>query len=216
MWINDQYSYAYNNGVRSAVVSATVGTTTAYVVLANQYPQTWYNIVSGCLNNNSGSHCWLADSIISQLTDNMPYTVKLCSENATSLANNPTACTARQTYTGSIGKKPLLKSQLSDALFPSLTTPSSLSLSGMGWNDGFVQVNWTNATQGPPVYFVQLGWWDGMNEKRSEQDVTSTTTSVNIDTLGTTTPPQWAWIWISSGGIAGDVQYSAEWKFNQQ
>ena len=214
MYFNDNYSYGYNQGVRSMVVSVVVGTTTRYVVLGNQYPQPWYKIQSGCLSSGGGSQCWLDDAVISQITDNTPYTVRLCSTNTATVVSDPASCTALQTYTSTVGKKPLLKTQLTNAMFPTLTTPSSMSRTGMGWNDGFVQVTWTNPAQGGTVERVELGWFDGVNQMWSDQDLYgTTTTSVNLDTLGMTTVPQSAWLHMSRWGHEGEVTFSSNWSF---
>ncbi len=215
MWMDDNYSYAYNQGVRSAVVSAVVGTTTGYVVLGNQFPDTWYSIQSGICANTGGNHCWLDNAIISQMVDFGSYTVKLCSEDAAALASNPMACTALQTYVGAIGKKPLLNTQLTNAMFPTLITPSSLSVSGMGWDDGFVQISWSNPAQGLKVDHVDLQWPTATGYGKAQQDFQGTSlTSVNLDTAGQTTVPTNAGLWMSGWDDANNVQYSSSWSFN--
>jgi hypothetical protein len=213
IWINDRYSYAYDHGVRSAVVSVVTGSGTTDVVLGNgAYPQTWFDLESGCLDNNYGNHCWLSDGTISQIADYATYTLKLCSNDAATIALDPASCTALQTYTGALGKKPLLQSQLNSSLFPTLTTPSSLSVSGMGWSDGYVQITWRNAS-GRAVDHLDLNWLDGMNWMQSYEDNIAGITSVNLDTFGTTTPPQGAGLWMSTNDDGGEVRFSSEWMF---
>jgi hypothetical protein len=135
----------------------------------------------------------------------------LCSQPTASIASNPAACTALQTYTGAIGKKPLLSTQLTNAMFPTLTTPSTLSVSGLGWTDGFIQLNWTNPSASPAIDWVDLGWSTGTGYRQAGQDVAGT--SVNLDVAGQTTTPTNAWLWMSSWNNAGMQQFSSEWQF---
>ncbi len=222
MYFNDDYSYAYDHGVRTVVVSIPTGSGTKNIVLNNQYPQQNFAVVSGqsvCLADSWYEHCWLSDATISQITNYNSYTVKLCSNtDAAALAANPASCTALQTYTAALGKKPILNSQLTSSLFPNLTMPAGLSVANMGWGGSTMHVTWTNGSIGP-MDDVQLNWMDSQNNEMRSEDQTirnTTRTSSYLDTLGQTTAPQWASIYMSGwddSGI-GEVQISASWSFN--
>jgi hypothetical protein len=211
--IDDDYNYAYTRGVRSALITSETGTPMA--VLTNTYPDTWYRIVWGPCTMMVGDHCYMDDYTITNFTDYMPYKVKLCSQEASVVQSNPSACTALKTYSGSTGRRPLFNTQVTNALFPSNISPNTHSRSALNMTSGPVTFNWTNAAQAQADWF-DLWWLDGSNEHEYNQKVRGRT-SVIADTTGTSVTPLWAAFYLGSYDYdyTTKMEYSLEWQFDQ-
>ena len=123
---------------------------------------------------------WLDDTTILTIPDNAVYTIGIYQEVASEVSLSDTPI---ESYTHTIGKRPVLNSDLNASHFPVLITPSSHDESVLNI-PGLMEVRWTN----PPhieVDYMNLGLHqpDGTGYMVST-DVELGDTSATLDTTG--------------------------------
>lgn len=187
--VDDDYNYAYNQGVRSAIVTGP-GLPTDGVLLEHQFPETWLDIYP-----SGGSFYPIDDDLLlSTIPDNAEYTYTLCSESAADLYNGTSTCTVLQTYTETNMKPPLLNSELNASLFASLTDPTSHNASDLNFG-GEINVSWTNPANAD-FEWLHLTWWNSSTKYELGADAEGGSTSATIDATGLPAPDGWAGLFI--------------------
>lgn len=206
-WLDDNYNYAYNQGVNSAIVTGP-GLPVGGVVMDHKFPQTWFSVTSQT-NGSGGSHYYIADdSALGSIPDNAVYTVKLYAESAATVT---TANTSLRTITDYSPKRPYLNSELSAALWPTLTSPTSHSITAANI-PGILNISWTNPA-GAAINHADLNWWDGVKSNQVQTKPATGATSLQIDTSTFGAASSWASLWMS-GTDSANRQISMDWQFN--
>lgn len=189
LFADDDYNYAYNQGVRSVIVTGP-GLPTDGVVLEHQFPETWFSIYP-----SGGVFYPIADdSLLSTIPDNAEYTCTLCSESAADLYNGVATCTVLQEDTDTNMKPPLLNSELNASLFASLTDPTSHNASDLNFG-GKISVSWTNPAN-TDFDFLHLTWWNSSTKYELGADAEGGSTSATLDATGLPAPDGWAGLFI--------------------
>jgi hypothetical protein len=171
----DDSSYAYNNGVRSAVITGP-GLPDTGVVLNHDFPQTRLSPY----NAGSSFYRIADDAAIANIPDNAEYTIELCSEAAADLAADPATCSALQTYAYTIAKRPLANSELSAADFAAITAPTGHALADANIG-GTLDVAWT-LPAGSIVEHVGLSVGNNNTSLEFGEHPMDATTSATLDT----------------------------------
>ena len=179
LWDDDLY--AYNQGVRSAIITGP-GLPATGQILEHYYPEPDLRLYpKGQWGHPSGGWgLWLDDTTILTIPDNAVYTIGIYQEVASEVSLSDTPI---ESYTHTIGKRPVLNSDLNASHFPVLITPSSHDESVLNI-PGLMEVRWTN----PPhieVDYMNLGLHqpDGTGYMVST-DVELGDTSATLDTTG--------------------------------
>ena len=201
-WINDA-EFAYNNGVRSAIISGP-GLPVKGIVLTHMYPKDQFET-----HPNIGNHIIIDDdSILSSIPDDASYTFNFYSEAAdiVSLSNTPLF-----SYTESLRKRPILNSDLDASLFPVLIAPTSHQLSAANI-PGILSISWTipaNIT----IHSASLTWSVHTESYSVAKWLGQGETTATFDTIGYDAPTHWAGIRIE-GNDADDAKFSMRWEFS--
>ena len=207
----DESNYAYDQGVRSSIVTGP-GLPEAGVVYFRDYRYSCFHIYGTQACGNEHIYCIDDDFAISAISDGSVYTTRLYAEDAAvvTLAN-----TALQTYTDTLKKRPLLNSELSASVFPTLTNPSSHNIADLNI-PGEVTISWTNPAN-MTVEEAELGWSSGDTNYYVHNNVSlKGGTSVVLDTTGLPAPDNWAGhLWLSGRDTYGR-NYSLSWGFEAQ
>ena len=201
--LNDNYNYAYNQGVRSAVITGP-GMPPAGVKYDLVFPNTYFMpVAQNYLFNASGLVLApFQDSMIAAIPDNSVYTVKLFSVPTASFTGSEIPIS---TFTEIIPKRPYTNAELqagASTIFPAFTAPTSYALADAHIG-GSLPVSWTN----PSTMFVDnahLNFGDNSgNFQYYENSLTSgIVTATTLDTSSTTvTSPQWANLMIEGMDI---------------
>lgn len=186
----DDSNYAYNQGVRSAIVTGP-GLPTDGLVFMHMFPSTGIRLYP----SGAAFYQITDDSVLETIPDNAEYTIKFCAESAVDLDSGSATCTALQTYTNTIMKPPLLNSELNASMFASITNPTSHNISELNFG-GLIGVNWTEPANTVEVR-ADLNWWtDSSTEYWSGADAEPGDLSAIIDTIGFPPPGSWAGIFI--------------------
>lgn len=199
--------YAYCNGARSAIVTGP-GLPASGLILTHSATNPNFQIYSQ--TNNSTMYALSDDTVIQAIPDNAVYTFNLYAETAdtVSLSNTPlTSGTALN------AKRPLLNSELTAALFPSLTSPGTHALAD-AHIPGVLTVSWT-APAGLTVEQTYLNWTGGGSYNSVGTNVSVGQSTATIDTstfVSGPDPNTQTWLYVS----ASDVylrDYRIDWKF---
>lgn len=204
--LEDDFNFAFNKGVRSAVVRGP-GLPADGVVYEHRFPDPSFGIFG-----SFGVFFIISDdALISAIPDNAEYTFTLCSETAIDLANNGTgSCTVLQTYTDTVIKPPLLNSELNASKFASLTNPSTHNLSSLNFG-GQISVNWTKPanTNSRQVFFI----WSASSTRFSlSVDVEGGGTSAVLDTTDLPVSDGFAGLFVRVGDNFGR-DFNMGWSF---
>jgi hypothetical protein len=203
----DESNYAYNQGVRSTIVTGP-GLPETGLVFFRDYPYSCFHIyeTQNCQDNHI--YCIADDTVISEISDGSVYTTRLYAELA---ANVTLANTALQTYTDTLNKSPVLNSELSASIFPTLTAPASHDIADLNI-PGEVTVSWTNPAN-MTVDEAEISWYVGETNYYVENEVGSEGgTSVVLDATGLPAPEYWAYLWLWGSDDYGR-DYSLSWEF---
>lgn len=206
--IDDDSNYAYDQGVRSAIVTGP-GLPADGVLLAHQFPETSLDLYI----NGGGFYEINDDALIATIPDNAEYTHTLCSEAADDLNNNGhNTCTVLKTYTTIEMKPPLPKSALNASMFATLTSPSSHDLSDLNFGT-LINVSWTN----PVSTFsgeIGLNWMTSGQSFWVDDEGDVSATTATLDTIGLPAPDTgWATIFVRVSDIYGR-DYNRHWWFS--
>jgi hypothetical protein len=112
--------------VASAIISGP-GLPTAGLTLTRQIAYDWFSLPG----QGGDFYTNIDDATIGAIPDNAVYTFKLLNSSSAILA----------TYTKTLRKRPLMRSELSAAIFPSVTAPTAADL--RAFNGGNLTVTWT-------------------------------------------------------------------------
>jgi len=207
--LGDELNYAYNQGVRSAIVTGP-GLPASGVIFEHLFPETQFAIY---LDINKGNFYSVSDdAALSVIQDNAEYVFTLCSESAADLYNNVATCTALQTYTDTVIKPPVLNSELNASMFISLTNPLSHDSTDVNFG-GLINVSWITPENTEPGE-VFLGWTTMGTGYQAFTDPLPGATSVTLDTIGLPAPGvnDWASIFIRTTDIY-DRDFNMGWTF---
>ncbi len=207
--LDDDFKYAYDKGVRSAIVIGP-GLPTDGVLLAHQFPETFI----GLYTNGASFYEITDDALIAAIPDNAEYTYTLCSETADALnTNGHNTCTVLDTYTTITAKPPLPMSALNAAMFPALTSPNSHDLSVLNFG-GLIDVSVSTPVDKSLDDFVDLCWQSSGASYCAGADLVNATAT--IDTIGLPAPDSCfacASIFVRASDIYGR-DFNRHWVFS--
>ncbi|MFH0731129.1 MAG: hypothetical protein V2B19_32895 [Pseudomonadota bacterium] len=180
--IEDEYHYAYDKGVRSAVLRGP-GLPEGGIVYEHRVSQfTLYGNGGSFYSISSSSS--LDDTTIAGIPTNATYTLCLCTQSPNVVSADPSACDRIQTYTTTVAKPPLPVSSLDASMFATLTHPATHLISDFDFG-GVINVSWNKpdgTTSGEVgLYLSPQGSWVS-----SDPDADDISTS--IDTTGFSIP----------------------------
>jgi hypothetical protein len=187
--IGDDFNYAYNQGVRSAIITGP-GLPAEGVVLEHRFPVNDLQIYP------SSRGLYIADdATLSAIMDNAQYLTRLCSEPAADLFNGTATCTTLHAYTTTNMKPPVLGSELSSAMFASLTHPVFHNASELNFG-GQISISWTKPanTENDDISLV---WSNSGTQYELETDLEGNITSaVTLDATGLPEPDSIARLFV--------------------
>ena len=195
--INDRNSYAYDNGVRSAVITGP-GLPVGGVVYAHLFDFTAENEFGVYSSDGSTGGSFYAigktdlpnDSALSSIHDNAEYTFMLCTQTPDVLVSDTSLCSNEFSVTRSVMKPPLPISSLDPSDFAVLTSPASHSLSDFPIGNVF-NVSWTkpaDTRSGEVGLSIDSTW---ISSEPGPDD-----TSTSLDTIGVSDPSFFAGLFI--------------------
>jgi len=209
-YINDNVNYAYNQGVRSAIVTGP-SLPASGVIFEHLFPETQFGIYLD--QNNGNFYTIIDDDALSAIQDNAEYTFTFCPESAAELYDGTATCNALQTYTDTVMKRPVLNADINASMFVSLTEPASHNVSDMNFG-GLININWTvpvNTRSGG----VFLGWRASGVQYQAFADPLPGETSATLDTIGLPAPGagEWSSIFIRVTDEY-DREFNMGWTFD--
>jgi len=203
---NDDSNYAYNQGVRSAVVSGP-GLPSPGLFFEYQSDNTWMSIYG----TSDSSYYGLSDNAIAGIEDDAEYTFTLYADTVDDLMNNGTdSGTALQSFTETIQKPPIPRSLLRPDRFASLTEPSSHFIASLNFG-GPITVRWTNPA-GTISGEVLLAWTSSSKGYQLEDDNQAGKNTVALDSTGLPAPDGGAGLFIRVTDEY-DRDYNLAWFF---
>jgi hypothetical protein len=185
--IDDNYNYAYDNGVRSAIVTGE-GLPAEGLILAHTYPDVKFRIYPGLDGNAYNIN---NDAVLSAFSENETYTINLYTETADSvtLADVPVYSKVK-----TVGYKPYLISEVNESLFPELLSPDSHSISATNI-PGILNVSWNNPS-GIEFPYIVLVWGDGVDKVEVWDHVNKGATTAILDSSTSIVTPLWSFLII--------------------
>jgi len=191
-WLEDQLDYAYNQGVRSAIVTGP-GLPANGLKMELAFPETILKIYQ-FVPPSDGSDYFMSDAVIATIPDNSEYTFRFYTADVAIVTLSDTPV---HTFTQIFAKAPEQVANLSAANFPTITSPTAHNLS-LVHIPGTLTVSWTKPAN-EWVNWVWLGWgdsssWQGIGNNNLSK-VTSTT--LDMTTFSSMTPTAAA-IWMES------------------
>lgn len=191
--INDNYNYAYDQGIRYALVHGpglVEGSEGGYLGQMHGFPDDEFN--NCCLDITS-------DAMALAIPENPEYDIWLFETNEFSTE------TAKQSYKRTIAGKPFLPSELSAEMFPVITQPSSHDVSDLSIG-GDVTIAWNNHAE-CKVNWMELRWCEGetcLSVKKAINDGSeSTTLDTSTNNLGSIT---WANLGFECKDLDGRIR----------
>jgi len=185
----DDYNYAYNQGIRSALVTGP-GLPETGIVLEHKFPKTCFEIYS-----TGGSFYSIAnDSLLATIPNNAEYTFSFYLESAAQLSTDIETYTAVQIDTDTVMIPPVLNSELNASLFATLSQPTSHYISDLNFGAQTI-VNWTKPANTSSSQ-VGLGWSASSTQYWVDEDPEEGGTSVTLDTTGLPAPDGWVGLFI--------------------
>jgi hypothetical protein len=189
LYMDDDYNYAYDQGVRSAIVTGP-GLPAQGVVLTHQFP------INGLgFDEGRGLYPQVDDAILSAIPDNAQYTTQLCPEPAADLAGGSATCSVLHSFTTINMKPPVLNSQLSSSLFASLISPTSHEASGLNFG-GEIAIEWSLPANTESCH-ISLSWWSAGTRYVLEEGLEGDSTSAILDATGLPAPDAIAHLFIT-------------------
>ncbi len=190
-WSEDSNNYAYDQGVRSMIVTGPGFPTDC--IFEHAFPESRFYGSSGC-------DASLTEEQIAEIPDNAEYTVRLFAEESTVVSLDDTPL---HSFTYINPKPPVAPSKLSASSFAALTDPAT-----QGLNDanipGIWDISWTNPAQA--VYgWARIEWsdaagtWYSLEDENGERGKNSAT----FDSTGMPAPDSSAHLWIGVHDIYG-------------
>lgn len=192
--MEDETNLAFDRGARSAFVTGP-GLPVGGVVFKHQFPDPSFHLF---IPSGLGGAFFVIsdDNLISAIPDNAEYTFTLCSDEAEDLVSDGTdTCTVLQAYSETIMKRPLLNSELNASRFPSVTEPTTHSISDLNFG-GEINVSWVNPVNTIPEG-VTLFWSVLSSEIALDVESEPGDTSAVIDTTGLPEPTGSAILFIN-------------------
>ncbi len=195
--IQDRNNYAYDNGVRSAVITGP-GLPAGGIVYAHLLDITAENEFGAYHSDGSTGGSFYAigstdlpnDSAVSSIPDNAEYTFTLCTQTPDVLVSDTSLCSNEFSVTRSVMKPPLPISSLDPSDFAVLTSPASHSLSDFHIGTVF-NVSWTKPAD---THSGEVGLSIDSTWISSEPGPDDTSTS--LDTIGISAPSFFAGLFI--------------------
>ena len=211
--INDDNNYAYNQGVRSALVTGP-GLPAGGVVYAHLFPFTAENEFATYHSDGStggsfytiSSTYSLNDSAITSIPDNAVYTFELCTQTPAELLADTTLCSNEFSVTRTVPKPPLPVSSLDPGDFATLTSPTSHSLADFPIGTAF-NVSWAKpvgTTSGEVGLSIDTIW--------ISSDPALDDTTVTLDTVGVGAPIYFGGLFIRVEDVWGR-DFNMGWDF---
>ncbi len=192
-WLQDHLNYAYNQGVRSAIVTGP-GLPANGVKMEHGFPEVIFKIYQPVLPN-AGSHYYISDPVINTIPDNSEYTFRFYTMDAATVTLNDTPV---HVFTEVFAKPPIKQANLSAANFPAITSPTTHNISIVNI-PGTLNVRWTTPSN-EWVNWVWLGWSDGSPSWQGVGNRTpagATSTTLDMTSFSPMTPV-WAGIWMEA------------------
>ena len=181
---DDDYNYAYDNGVRSAIVTGP-GFPAGGLVLEHRFPIPGLGIYGS--GWDGGVYFIEDDALIESIPDNAEYSIYYCSEAASVIYSNPASCTVLQNYTSVNSKPPIRKDKLNSSYFASFTVPSSHNIADVNFG-GLINVSISVPTGMTPDEEVALYYQAGGTVYFLESEMVGN--SAVIDGIGLPQPDQ--------------------------
>ncbi len=208
LYLNDEYNYASNHGVQSAIVTGP-GLPASGLKMELVFPNTVFSLYQP-VAPSYGAQYYISDSAIGLIPDNATYTFNFYAVSAASVILG--VDTPIHSFTQIFAKAPIKTANLNAALFPTLTAPTTHDIS-IVHIPGTLPVSWTNPAN-EYVSWVWLGWSDGSSSWRGignnlQRGATSTT--IDTTTFSAVTP-MWANLWMESYDSYGRM-YVLNWDF---
>jgi hypothetical protein len=189
LYMDDGYNYAYDQGVRSAVVTGP-GLPAQGIILEHKFPVNELG-----LYGSEGLYTIADDAILSDIADNAQYLTQLCPESAADLAGGTATCSVLHSFTTINMRPPVPNSELSSSLFASLISPSSHEASELNFG-GEITIEWTKPANTKSNH-IGLSWWSSGTKYELEAGLEENSTSVTLDATGLPAPDGYARLFIN-------------------
>jgi hypothetical protein len=189
LYMDDDYNYAYDQGVRSAIVLGP-GLPAQGVVLEHKFP-----INELGLYGAEGLYTLSDDAILSAIPDNAQYTTRLCLESAADLADGTADCSVLHSFDTTNMRPPVLNSELSSSLFASLISPASHEASELNFG-GEITIEWSKPANTESCH-ISLSWWSAGTRYELEEGLDGESTSATLDATGLPAPDAIARLFIT-------------------
>jgi hypothetical protein len=187
---NDDSNYAYNHGVRSAVVSGP-GLPSGGLVFEYQASNTWLSIH----DSSDSSYYPLSDASINGIVDDAEYTFTFYADSADDLMDKGTdQGTVLQVFRENVPKPPIPGSLLDDSMFASPREPAAHDISDLNFG-GDIAISWTKPA-GTVSGEVLLIWSASSGEYQLEYDNSAGSSSITLDSSGLPPADGWAGLFI--------------------
>jgi hypothetical protein len=185
--IDDGFDYAYNQGVRSAILSGP-GLPIEGVVYKHMFPQRDFERFSPS-GSDTSFYDFDNDALIANIPNNAEYTFSLCSESAEDLYYSAASCTVLYTEKFTVMYPPVLNSEINASMFANLTNPTTHDSSQLNFG-GEINIAWT-LPERKRLTDVELEWRNS-EDYDLEVDFDEYSTSATFDTTGIPAPAGWA------------------------